>query len=68
MQDKEKILNRLRALKNYALESEDSEIQAIGSILQTVYIAYRQGHEFDLMKVLMGFTMDKIEKNNKSKK
>jgi len=65
MDDQRKTLEKLKALKNFAQESTDPEVQAMGIILNTVYLAYKNGDTIDLMKVMSGFTLLKIDKTEK---
>jgi len=56
-------MERLKAVRNYALDSEDYHVQAIGHILNTVYLAEKNGDTLELMKVMACFMITKSAQN-----
>ena len=65
MENRVKVLAKLKALRNFALDSDDFETQALGNILNTVYLAEKNGDIIDLMKVMAGFMIEKTNIKNK---
>jgi len=61
MENRKKVLEKLKAVRNFALESDDLEMQGLGNILNSVYLAQKNGDLVELMKLMAGFTMSKLD-------
>ena len=62
MENRKKVLEKLKAVRNFALESDDLEMQGLGNILNSVYLAQKNGDLLELMQLMAGFTMSKLDK------